>query len=569
MGLEQSLKQLIALLCEHPSLPPELIAEAEKLLARLSAGQLHLAVLGQFKRGKSTLINALLGSEILPSGVLPVTLVPVFLRFGERPEVEIRFSNGHLPECYPVDRLGEFVNEANNPQNTKHVVQVDLCYPSDLLQNGIVLIDTPGVGSTLAHNTETTLEFLPRCDAAIVVVSADPPITAAEIEFLLRLKPHIAHFFFVLNKVDYLDAADAVEAQHFLYETLENQAAIDAPQIFALSARQGLRAHLENDEAMWSKSGMKNFQQNLLAFAADGKQTVLEAAVKGKALNLVLGAGQLLAVEQQAMQMPLAELKQKIATFHRYAQNAHQQREEIFDRLNGDAARLAAQLEISAGAMREKARSEIMRLAETHGLPTNDEKQIDAFHQEVRDLFDREKITSVAQFKEALVAVLVKREQSARQIRENLREDASSLLEIEHFSMITEDVVVELAEPEWTIEYLPMRVSPGFGSKWLPKSMQDQQHAHMREKLVGELTIRNVEKIRWWLLQMLDESINSFRRKIMSELEETIGQIDRALQTGYQLQETETENIQQALEALISYRKRLDHVRQDLEGSIP
>jgi hypothetical protein len=99
--------------------------------------------------------------------------------------------------------------------------------------------------------------------------------------------------------------------------------------------------------------------------------------------------------------------------------------------------------------------------------------------------------------------------------------------------------------------------------------MQDQQHAHMREKLVGELTIRNVEKIRWWLLQMLDESINSFRRKITSELEETIGQIDRALQTGYQLQETETENIQQALEALISYRKRLDHVRQDLEGSIP
>lgn len=566
MNLQQAVSELTQLFHEHSVLPIELSAEAEALGDRLVTGQFHLAVLGQFKRGKSTLINALLGSEILPSGVLPVTLVPVFIRFGSHPELNIRF-NGYPSERFTLDELDQFVNEANNPANVKQVIQVEVCYPSSLLQNGIVLIDTPGVGSTLQHNTKATFDFLPRCDAAVVVLSADPPITAAEVEFLQQIKLHVRHLFFVLNKIDYLDSESTVEAIGFLREMLKSCAAINEPRIFAVSARQGLKARLKNDQTLWSKSGMDELEEDLLAFAVDDKQAVLEEAVQRKALNLALGADQLLAVEQQAMQMPVAELEQKMVIFRNYAQNARQKRQEIFDRINGDAVRLAAQIESLAENLRGKIQSEIMRLAEVLEIPTHDKTQIDRFHQEVRNLLDRERIAASTQFKEALFKVLVERAQSAAEVRENLRRDASNLLEVEHCSLLDEEVVVKLAEPAWMIEYLPIRVTPGFGLRYMPKSIQKQHIAHLREELVNELSIRNVEKMRWWLLQILDESINSFRLKITAELDETIRQIDRALQAGYQRQKSETASLQDTLQALVVYRNRLDEVRHQLEYS--
>lgn len=264
MSILRSVDQLIQLFQEQSSLPKELAEEATTLRDRLSTVQLHLAVLGQFKRGKSTLINALLGAEILPSGVLPVTLVPVFLRFGTQPDLEIHYSGDHRFEHYPLEQLDGFVSEANNPKNSKHVSTVNLRYPARLLQDGVVLIDTPGVGSTLQHNTDTTLEILPQCDAGIVVLSVDPPITAAEVSFLQLVKPHVGQFFFVLNKIDYLDADGIAEAKHFLSETLQASLGIEAPQVFNVSARQGLRARLKNDESAWLRSGMSALEQALL-----------------------------------------------------------------------------------------------------------------------------------------------------------------------------------------------------------------------------------------------------------------------------------------------------------------
>ena len=556
MDLEQSLNQLIWLLREHPSLPAELTAEAKTLLDRLSAGQLHLAVLGQFKRGKSTLINALLGNEILPSGVLPVTLVPVFLRFGNHPEIEILFSNGRQAECHTVDRLGEFVNEANNPENVKQVAQVDLRHPTDLLQNGIVMIDTPGVGSTLKHNTEMTLDFLPRCDAAIVVLSADPPITATEVEFLQQMKPHVARFFFVLNKIDYLASAEVAEACRFLDATLKAKTGINAPQIFAVSARQGLRARQENDEVLWSQSGMADFQYALTNFAIHDKQTSLAEAVHRRLVNLLLKTDHLLALEQRATQMPIEELEHKIAAFKLHARRADQQRQEILDRLNGDAGRLRQQIESYAGVLRERVRPQLMALAETCGLPTDDKAQVDSFHQEVKLLFDQEQIAAHTQFRGDLSGILSERAQTARLLREGLRQDAASLLDIPRVSLLEEDIVIDLAEPAWTIEYGPVRISPSWGSKWLPRPRQYQQYAQMRKKLVNELTIRNVEKIRWWLLQTIDGSIYSFRRKVTTELEETTRQIDHALQTGYQRQQSQKEELQETLSGLELLRNR-------------
>jgi GTP-binding protein EngB required for normal cell division len=567
MSLQQSLDRFIELVQSHSSLPPELATEAAALRERLSTGQFHLAVLGQFKRGKSTLINALLGAELLPSGVLPVTLVPVFLRFGLQPDLEIRYHNGHTPEHYFLDRLGEFVNEANNPKNQKNVSRVELSYPSDLLQSGVVLIDTPGVGSTLQHNTDTTLDFLPRCDAAIVVLSADPPITAVEVEFLRQLQPHVAHLFFVLNKIDYLDADSAAAAQRFLCETLQTSLGIDAPPIWAVSARQGLEARLNGDERVWSDSGMADLEQALLAFAANGKNATLAKAIQKKTLDLVIRADHLLALEQQAACLPLEELEQKIATFHQYADSARQQRQEISDQLVGDMTRLRQQLERASAGLREKAQVGLMCQAERLNIPTYDRKAMGCFRQAVVDVFDQERQELRVQFGDVTSDVLTSLAERAQQVRENLRRDAANLLAIPHFPLLASEVSIELAEPAWTIDHLPVKLTPTWSSTWMPKAWQKRQQDQQRQALVDEIVVRNVEKIRYWILRIVEESMRRFQRRISRELEETIQQIDRALQAGYQLHQSQAESQQAVVAELAAYQERLSQIRQDIESA--
>ncbi len=165
-------------------------ARITELQNRLAEERFHLAVLGQFKRGKSTLLNALIGEPLLPVGVVPLTSIPTFLRSGARRAVRVSFYDGKhtdfagltLEQASAV--LARHVTEKENPENRLGVAQVEVEHPSALLRAGVVLIDTPGIGSTFRHNTEATLNFLPQCDAAVFVVSADPPITEAEREFL-------------------------------------------------------------------------------------------------------------------------------------------------------------------------------------------------------------------------------------------------------------------------------------------------------------------------------------------------------------------------------------------------
>ena len=176
----------------------------EKLLSlerKLASNQLHLAVLGQMKRGKSSFINALMGAEILPTGVLPVTAVITEIKYGLVPEAIILYTTG-AREQVDLGTLADYITESGNPGNKKQVASVELAYPSPFLESGIILIDTPGIGSTHAHNTRTTEGYLEQVDAGIVVLSVDPPITEVESHFIRNVKEEIPKLFFILNKVD-------------------------------------------------------------------------------------------------------------------------------------------------------------------------------------------------------------------------------------------------------------------------------------------------------------------------------------------------------------------------------
>jgi hypothetical protein len=117
----------------------DLLPESQRQLAaeaatKLSGIGLYAAVIGEFKRGKTTLINTLLGAEVLPTGVLPVTAIPSLVRFGTQPRATISFLDGLAVEV-TVDELPAYLTEQGNPANTKGVREASIEYPAALLDS--------------------------------------------------------------------------------------------------------------------------------------------------------------------------------------------------------------------------------------------------------------------------------------------------------------------------------------------------------------------------------------------------------------------------------------------------
>jgi len=157
-----------------------LAAEISALARRIDEARVYVAVLGQFKRGKSSLLNALVGEAVLPVGVVPVTSVVTVLRHGARRHAMLTMHDGTAREIR-IDELRAFVTEEQNPGNVKHVLALEVFLPHPLLASGTCLVDTPGLGSVFTASTAATRAFVPQIDAAIVVLGADPPVSAAEL----------------------------------------------------------------------------------------------------------------------------------------------------------------------------------------------------------------------------------------------------------------------------------------------------------------------------------------------------------------------------------------------------
>jgi predicted GTPase len=179
-----------------------LSARMRSLHRRFVSERLQIAVLGQFKRGKSTFINPLLGVPLLPTGIVPLTAVATFIAWRAEPLIVVVFAGDRPSRQLTAQTPDEirrvlfnFVAEEANPKNQLRVARVELYYPAAILADGIVVIDTPGAGSTLTHNLETALHVLPESDAAFFVLSADPPITEAELHYVQVIKPRVPSIF--------------------------------------------------------------------------------------------------------------------------------------------------------------------------------------------------------------------------------------------------------------------------------------------------------------------------------------------------------------------------------------
>jgi len=165
LDLADTLRDLIAVARERRD--EHLEQEVRDLLARLATDRFDVAVLGQFSRGKSTLMNAVMGHPYLPTGPRPTTSLVTSVRFGSRPRALVHREGGGLPFEVGIAAVAEYV--AGLAGRSGDVAGIDVELPAEVLRLGFNFVDTPGVGSAIRANTEAAQRFLPQTDAAILV----------------------------------------------------------------------------------------------------------------------------------------------------------------------------------------------------------------------------------------------------------------------------------------------------------------------------------------------------------------------------------------------------------------
>jgi GTP-binding protein EngB required for normal cell division len=309
----------------------EIAASARELMERAAEGRFYVACVGQFKRGKSTLINALLGHAVLPTGVVPVTAVPTVIRSGE-PSARVQLRESGWQPIRLAD-LADYITEERNPGNTKGVVAAEVFLRAPLLGTGLCLVDTPGLGSVFEASTAAARAFVPHIDAAVVVLGADPPISADELALVSEAAEHMSDLLFVINKMDRVPHAERQEAIAFTQRVLRERLGRSADHLFEVSALAALSG--EGDAGAWS-----SLVAALDHLAATRRAALVGSAVRRGIERLAARLAYALQEERAALTRPLDDTERRVEALRQVGAGAERALAELGPLLSGEQARL-------------------------------------------------------------------------------------------------------------------------------------------------------------------------------------------------------------------------------------
>ena len=536
---------------DHFTIDKELSFEKtkiERLKQRLLQSRFHLAIIGQLKRGKTTLINALLGQELLPSAVVPITSVPALISWGTEIKVGVIFKSGQKEEYILNNALEtaklieQFVSEQKNPGNYLKVDRVEIQYPSNLLSDGLVIIDTPGIGSTLQHNTESTLSFLPECDAALFIFSPDPPVTQTEMDFLKIVSSRVVKIMFVLNKIDYLEERDCRLAEDFLRSALIKAGFLThGDSIFKISAKQGLEAKIKNDMHLWRNSGLAELEEILLGFMVMEKKHALNLAIAKKAQDIIVNILTFWRLRERAICMPLDDLEKRMVAFQERLEEAERQRIIFNDLLAGDLRRSIEILEQKTSTIYKNSYSEMLKVIEEI---LNGEENIDVLERKVKsrfnhlipEIFDNSFKTVSQEIKELIENTLQSYRDKVMGLIQFVYQNATELFEIPSINTGGEFVFEMRLTPYWVSERWDCTTSlvpEGLLNKFLTRSKRLKR---LKKKLIEDadsICSRNTGNLQWALKQNIEDNFRSFISEIDSLLDNAINITRGAIEAIY------------------------------------
>jgi small GTP-binding protein len=257
------------------------------IYARLAEDRFNLVVVGRFSRGKSSLMNAMLGTDQLPTGIVPVTSVITAVSYGTVEQVVLHYQHTSLFLEIPISELANHITESGNPGNVKRVRIAEVQLPAELLRRGFHFVDTPGLGSSILENTRTTEAFLPEADAFILVTSFDSPLSEEELRILTMVRKSGRWIFVVINKQDYADAPQRRQVLDHLEAQLRSLFGESPPPLFSVSARDASAARARGNIQELAASGVPAFENTLAEFLLNRKSHEFLMAICGRIAALI------------------------------------------------------------------------------------------------------------------------------------------------------------------------------------------------------------------------------------------------------------------------------------------
>jgi GTPase SAR1 family protein len=557
-----------------------------ELKEKLEANTFNLVVVGQFKRGKTCLINALLGTDLLPVSVVPLTSIVTILVYGDNLGVKVFFTDGRILEI-PVEKLPEYVTESGNPQNEKEVREVVVLYPSPYLKDGVRLVDTPGVGSVYVHNTDVAYRYLPKSDGALFLLSVDQPAGSAELEFLSDVREFADRIFFLLNKTDYLPEEEVERSLSFSKAALEKIMGAGV-KIFPVSAKLALAAKTEGSPELLRKSGLPAFSEVLDRFLMKEKGKVLLGSVAKNLLRVLAGAKLETDLELKSLMTPIDEIKDKVKSFESKKEELLRQRSDFDALFNAELDRLVIK-ELDKGLAWLK-----------NDLLSRMEEEFNRFYDEKKDLslkelndalagFVRERIElEFSAWRDRADETLSKAfDEICRRFAANINQMIDSLLgySSQLFSVPFEAVEAEsIWSSESSFYYKHETEAVGLDmladslTQVFPKYISGRferlrawAHRTANRVILGKRKRRMLEaiemqagRLRYDFIEKLNRSAQAFRRQMTAKMETVSDGITKAIERGMDLRSQGEEQSTRLEAALVKKLSAIEHIKNEL-----
>ena len=321
--------------CDHVA------SDLEALERRGREGRFYVAVVGQPERGKSALLNALVGSPLLPVGSAPTTATVTLLRPGPKVRVTIHYRHAGSTEV-PIATLPDFLTDTGNPGNVRSIRAVEVETPSPALVPGLCLVDTPGMAAVIGTNLQETDDFVPHVDALLLVLGADPPLSAQEIELLRDLPTPRPPLLVVVNKADLVGASDIGVGVAFIRRVL-SEAMGEAPLVLVVSACAALEHRPLPDGR--PDGGLADLRALLDALARSSGAALVRGALEGGFARAQRTLAVALELERRALAEPVEDLGTLERTVGTAANRITALLEDFSVQLREELARFGAELE--------------------------------------------------------------------------------------------------------------------------------------------------------------------------------------------------------------------------------
>ena len=336
----------------------------EKLGDALAAQQKHatnkskvvVPVLGTQGMGKSTLINALLKADILPSDADETTCVPVEVSYADKEYAEVSFLNGNPTVIvHSKQELNEYVDNNCNPANQKRVDCIRLYRKADILRSGITIVDLPGVGSITKENEKTTMRYIENTSIAIFMIPTVPTIRSSEAMFIQGAWSQFSQAMFVQN--DFGETAqekkDSVEHNTLILQQIAGKIGTELNNpIMVINARDAIDGALSSNQQVVKESGILVLENRINTFASDW-ELLLKKGCHSRIINTI--------------KRVIGIIDKRLEELSKNADEVRQQRQKEYSRFREENEKILSQIDdiISwLGDTEPKANKEIRKKAQ-------------------------------------------------------------------------------------------------------------------------------------------------------------------------------------------------------------